>query len=147
MPIPKKCNEIVMSDYPTVQSCLDVDSKTITFADANSVTDLIKSRSNFKSDTSFKGLETDTHNLVLQDDGNLVVYKKAGSAVWASGTNEKGEAPYSLLMQGDGNLVIYDKTRPIWASGTFGTGPFNLELKPDGTLEITDSTKAVTWKN
>jgi hypothetical protein len=149
MPTPKKCNEIIMSDYPVVSSCLDVDNKTVQLANAQAVTDLIKSRSNLKSNTPYTGLETDNFILVLQGDGNLVIYRKGGSPIWGSGSNGKGEGPYSLSLQGDGNLVIYAKNGPIWGSGSNGKGegPFNLELKPDGNLVLTDSKNSVTWQS
>ena len=57
--------------------------------------------------------------LYPQQDGNLVLYKKDGSVIWASGTNGKGVAPYRLIPQEDGNLVFYDGNyKPLWASNT-----------------------------
>jgi len=60
----------------------------------------------WNSGTSGKG--TAPYNLVLQDDGNLVLYD-AGSTgpdpalhIWSSGTNGKGTAPFNLTMQNDG---------------------------------------------
>jgi hypothetical protein len=146
--IPKKCSEIVSSDYPVTQSCLDLYSKIIRFYNEKAVADLIKARSNLKNDTPFTGLETDNFVLVLQGDGNLVIYRKGGPPIWGSGSNGKGEGPFNLLLQSDGALVIYAKNGPIWGSGSNGksVGPFNLELKPDGKLEITDSKNLVIWR-
>ena len=42
--------------------------------------------------------------LVLQQDGNLVVYHQ-GTAIWATGTN--AEKPVSLKMLADGNAALY----------------------------------------
>lgn len=47
-----------------------------------------------------------THRLVYQGDGNLVLYRTAGGAAWASGT--AGRTVGVAAMQGDGNLVVYD---------------------------------------
>ena len=55
-------------------------------------------------------------DIVMQDDGNLVMYD-ANGPVWASGTDQHPGAV--LVLQDDGNLVIYapDGT-PLWATGT-----------------------------
>ena len=62
--------------------------------------------------------------LLLQDDGNLVLYKCFNSNcpnssgkrdIWASNTYGKGIPPYSLVIQRDNVLVIYDTNKhPIW---------------------------------
>lgn len=44
-------------------------------------------------------------DLVMKRDGNLVVYREDGQAMWASGTSGDKNA---LVIQGDGNLVIYE---------------------------------------
>ena len=54
--------------------------------------------------------------LIMQTDGNLVVYDAANAAKWATGTN--GKAVTHVIMQTDGNLVIYNSTTPVWMSGT-----------------------------
>ena len=41
----------------------------------------------------------------MQKDGNLVMYREDGQAMWASGTSGDKN---SLVIQGDGNLVIYE---------------------------------------
>lgn len=57
--------------------------------------------------------------LVMQNDGNLVIYDVYGRPTWASRTDNKGAKPHRLVMQDDGNLVIYDgNNRPTWASNT-----------------------------
>lgn len=69
--------------------------------------------------------------LILQTDGNLVLYKtniSPNSAAWATGTH--GKMVTHALMQGDGNLVIYNNSTPIWASNTWNVpnGYFNIDL-------------------
>jgi hypothetical protein len=72
----------------------------------------------------------DGMELVYQGDGNLVVYTRAGRAVWASQTS--GTSAGFVVLQGDGNLVIYDEqTVPIWASNSFTPGAV-LELSRAG---------------
>lgn len=54
-----------------------------------------------------EGLTNDegTARLIMQSDGNLVLYNKNGKALWASGT--AGNAGDRLEVQTDGNLVVY----------------------------------------
>ena len=86
----------------------------------------------------------DTHadNLVMQGDGNLVLYghyiypasdiwanpryRNRQFAFWASGSSSYGQphADPSLLVQDDGNVVIYmlpliTRDYPIWATNTW----------------------------
>lgn len=64
--------------------------------------------------------------LVMQDDGNLVLFTKGGDPLWSTDTpSTRGD--YYLSMQSDGNLVIYQGKAyaggsqvPIWASKSAG---------------------------
>ena len=64
------------------------------------------------------------HYLIFQGDGNLVVYRIAGTAadaVWNTGTNKSlaGAMAFGTkaVFQMDGNLVVYDsKNRAVWDS-------------------------------
>lgn len=59
------------------------------------------------------------HQAVLQDDGNLVVYRTDGWPAWSSGT--AGQRGRRLVVQADGNAVLYGPaSRPLWWSGTHG---------------------------
>ena len=72
--------------------------------------------------------------LVLQGDGNLVLYGPSG-AKWAS--NTVGNIAYEVTMQGDGNLVLYTGIgRALWASGTSGHNGAVLVVQNDGNLVI-----------
>lgn len=56
--------------------------------------------------------------LIMQDDGNLVMYDALNHAIWFSNTEQKGSPPYRLVMQNDGSLAIYDaNNRCTWTSG------------------------------
>jgi hypothetical protein len=56
--------------------------------------------------------------LILQGDGNLVLYDKNMKAVW--NTKTQGQGGDKLILQGDGNLVLYDKNmKAVWATYTF----------------------------
>jgi hypothetical protein len=62
--------------------------------------------------------------IVMQQDGNLVLYDKNWQPVWASGSNGL-KSPYYLEIQSDANLVIYGSSGPVWATGTNGRGLCN----------------------
>lgn len=56
--------------------------------------------------------------LVMQGDGNLVIYTRGGAPAWNSGTS--GAAGAHLALQDDGNLVIYRGDGvPVWWTGTY----------------------------
>ena len=87
------------------------------------------------------------YKLVVQGDGNLVIYEGA-IPVWATGTDGKGVPPFKLAMQGDGNLVMYDGNgKPTWDSKTNakGRGPFRLTMQDDRNIVIYDSQGKSTW--
>ena len=83
--------------------------------------------------------------LVMQTDGNLVVYGN-GCVIWASNTTGTGSHDY-LAMQGDGNLVIYQAGgKPVWASNTAGTGSGNrLAMQVNGNLVVYTSASKPVW--
>ena len=73
--------------------------------------------------------------LVLQPDGNLVLYDPSHNPQWASGT--QGQAVSECIMQDDGNLVIYGFSHnPLWASGTQGNPGCFLTVQDDGNVVI-----------
>ncbi|MER7848813.1 hypothetical protein ABTZ03_33290 [Kitasatospora sp. NPDC096077] len=58
-----------------------------------------------------------TANLKYQSDGNLVLYRWDGQALWAS--NTAGQPAFRASMQNDGNFVLYHPDgSPYWATGT-----------------------------
>ena len=64
------------------------------------------------------------HRVVLQTDGNLVVYSATGRALWSS--RSAGTGGDRLTMQTDGNLVIYRGAYPAtwsWRTGPIVLGP------------------------
>lgn len=82
--------------------------------------------------------------LIFQNDGNLVLYNRAGASIWdakttnrgtravfqedgnlvvytpgngvAFSTNTNGRRANKLTVQDDGNLVVYNRSNPLWAS-------------------------------
>lgn len=99
------------------------------------------------------GLAPNTHvsltnnafTLVMQGDGNLVLYRNGdGAAVWATYT--QGNPGAFMRMQGDGNLVVYSADwRPLWATYTQNKPGAFLFLQPDGNLVIRHP--GLVWQN
>jgi hypothetical protein len=85
------------------------------------------------------------YTLIMQDDGNLVLYSADGAPIWNSGT--AGRPGSYAVMQNDGNLVVYTANNtPIWWSGTWGQGASTLKLQNDGNLVVyRNSDNGVTW--
>ncbi|MFJ7215205.1 CHAP domain-containing protein [Amycolatopsis sp. NPDC098790] len=76
------------------------------------------------------------HVLILQGDGNLVLYGPGYRALWSTAT--AGRSVHSLLMQSDGNLVLYGtgSQGALWASNTAGRGSSTLRLQDDGNTVL-----------
>jgi surface antigen len=73
------------------------------------------------------------YRLVMQGDGNLVLYK-GSSALWSSGTQDNAGA--YAVMQPDGNLVVYAGGVAKWHSHTNGFDGALLVLQNDSNLVI-----------
>ncbi|MFD9411016.1 FG-GAP-like repeat-containing protein [Streptomyces sp. NPDC059989] len=83
-------------------------------------------------------------NLVMQADGNLVLYTKDKKPLWATGTNKHPGAV--ARMQSDGNFVVYeaDGKTALWSSKT--TTPYSYAvLQPRGVLVIYNASGQGLW--
>ena len=82
-------------------------------------------------------------DLILQGDGNLVLYEGA-SALWAS--NTVNSAATKAILQGDGNFVLYTAAgTAVWASNTAGNAGAELVLGNDGNLVVDSASGAALW--
>ncbi|MFE4630893.1 hypothetical protein [Streptomyces mirabilis] len=79
--------------------------------------------------------------LVMQNDGNLVMYRKRdGAAIWSSRTS--GHPGAYAIMQTDGNLVIYTSTGgpgkggTLWSTRTYGNPGAYAVMQDDGNLVV-----------
>ncbi len=79
--------------------------------------------------------------LVLQSDGNLVLYCLGIGALWD--TRTPGRDVNDVIMQGDGNLVMYGPSGAIWNSATDNNPGAFLSLQNDGNLVIYRDTTAL----
>ncbi|MEV6618363.1 mannose-binding protein [Streptomyces sp. NPDC051051] len=77
---------------------------------------------------------TNRIRMVMQTDGNLVVYNEQGKPLWASMTFGEN---HRAIFQADGNLVIHNgDDRPIWASKSHGHDNAQLVLRADAKVVI-----------
>lgn len=92
--------------------------------------------------------ENKKYKLVLQTDGNLVIYENETTPIWATHTNGKGGN--RLDMQDDGNLVLYNVEKsPLWSTDTYQGGPDKtgsfVILENDGTLVLFNAKGHAIW--
>jgi hypothetical protein len=80
--------------------------------------------------------ENGRFRLVMQSDGNLVMYRNADErALWA--TNTAQTDVLRAVMQDDGNFVLYHvNDEPAWASNTDGAPGSFIVMQNDGNLVI-----------
>jgi hypothetical protein len=72
--------------------------------------------------------------LVMQPDGNLVLYNSAKRALWSSRTSSPGAF---ALFQTDGNFVVYSRAdHPLWSSGTKAGPQSFLMVQNDGNVVV-----------
>lgn len=81
--------------------------------------------------------------LVMQGDGNLVLYMDDGQALWHASTH--GNPGAWAVFQSDGNLVVYQGATPLWHAGTHGNPGAELHVQDDGNLVIYDASMAPLW--
>lgn len=86
------------------------------------------------------------YRLVMQGDGNLVLYFKS-RAVWSSGT--AGHPGAHAVMQGDGNLVIYAPHGgpALWYSGTGGHPGAFLAVQTDANVVVYSTAQVALWSS
>lgn len=87
------------------------------------------------------------YKLVMQSDGNLVMYKvSTGSATWSSGTS--GSGGVRAKFQTDGNFVIYKSSGTVaWQTNTSGKNGYKITMQGDGNLVIATSGGTVLWSS
>lgn len=81
--------------------------------------------------------------LILQTDGNLVLYSAGRTALWATSTF--GQTDSYAIQQTDGNFVLYGSGRALWASNTDGNEGATLVLQDDGNLVIYGASGGALW--
>jgi hypothetical protein len=84
------------------------------------------------------------YQLIVQGDGNVVLYAWDGRVLWHAGTN--GHPGAWVAMQGDGNLVVYSAAgQPLWNAQTNGNPGARGVLQDDGNLVVYRSDWSPAW--
>lgn len=81
--------------------------------------------------------------LLMQPDGNLVLYGPGYYVLWHARTS--GHSGAYLAVQGDGNVVVYDEGRALWYTGTRSAD--RLIVQGDGNLVAYAGGTAVWYTN
>lgn len=81
--------------------------------------------------------------LVMQPDGNLVLYAPGGQRIWDAGTD--GQWVSRAVMQEDGNFVLYGPVGAIWSSHTHDHPGSTLVLQDDGNVVVYDAERQPLW--
>ncbi|MCO7224737.1 cellulase family glycosylhydrolase [Pleionea sp. CnH1-48] len=83
--------------------------------------------------------------LVMQGDGNLVLYRSNGTPVWHTSTH--GNHGARCFLQSDGNLVIYSTSgQPLWHTHTYGNSGAILQMSNDGKIRIRKNNQTL-WQS
>lgn len=83
--------------------------------------------------------------LVLQGDGNLVIYDRANHAIWASGTTGPNQAT-SLIVGAGGDVTLRTSSgRIVWSTKSAATAPATLAIQDDGNLVLYAQNQSVLW--
>jgi hypothetical protein len=83
--------------------------------------------------------------LVMQNDGNLVLYEVGGRPLWASRT-QASDASQVILK--DGNLIVSDDAgKEYYATGKDVHSGALLKLQDDGHMVIYDAASQPTWRS
>ncbi|SCX47518.1 D-mannose binding lectin, partial [Klenkia marina] len=85
------------------------------------------------------------YRLVVQADGNLVVYGAGDRVVWASYSGGSGAR---AVMQADGNLVVYGgRGEALWSTRTYASSGGSVRLSDDGAVVVSSGSGAVLWSS
>jgi hypothetical protein len=85
-----------------------------------------------KSINAGNSIDYGGRQLILQTDGNLVLYNNGvnpRTVCWASATSGSGRSHAVATYQSDGNFVVYNGTQVLWASNTVGDSGTTVDLE------------------
>lgn len=83
--------------------------------------------------------------LLLQTDGNLVLYGPGYHVLWHAGAGGKGVT--RAVMQTDGNFVLYRANNTwVWQTGSGGIGANRVVVQSDGNLVVYRPNNTWVWQ-
>ncbi len=102
---------------------------------------LVKDRKYFAS--------SGAHYLVLQPDGNLVVYNSANKKVWGLDQAVPNVKAAAMKVEPDGNFVAYGPgNKYLWSAVTKNPDPRAwVDLTPSGALQLVSDRQGVMWSS
>lgn len=81
--------------------------------------------------------------VVVQTDGNVVLYNKGMTAIWSTRTRGNN---LRLVHQLDGNVVLYDDQNHVyWQTGTGGFQTSGLHIQSDGNFALYATDGKALW--
>ena len=86
-----------------------------------------------------------SHSLNYQGDGNLVLRRADGFAVWASGTNRGAASTFEV--QEDGNMCLRVNGVEYWTSNTWDNRGGTLVVQDDGRLMFYTASGTAIWSS
>ncbi len=109
----------------------------------NDQRDRLRSREKLEAAEDALNSPNSKFSLVMQRDGNLVLYRNNPSApIWASDT--AGKSVTNALMNDDGNLALYNSAgEAVWSSNTAGNAGAVLKVQDDGNLVIYNAERPI----
>jgi surface antigen len=83
--------------------------------------------------------------VIMQSDGNFVVYTAAGQALWDSQTSRHPGA-YAALQSTDGNLVVYSSSgQALWSASVPRSPGDRLCMQDDDNLVVYSAAGSPLW--
>ncbi|MYM94145.1 hypothetical protein [Duganella vulcania] len=113
---------------------------------AHSYTDKLVAGETLQANEFLKPTDNNLVNLIMQGDGNLVLYRMSDSVpLWH--TNSWGHPGAVTVMQGDGNLVVYgaNGTDVLFHTNTWNNPGSYLQLLSSGNLVVKSASNTVLW--
>ncbi|OFA06927.1 hypothetical protein [Duganella sp. HH101] len=113
---------------------------------AHSYTDKLVAGETLQANESIKPIDNNLAYLVMQGDGNLVLYRTSDNApLWH--TSSWGHPGAVTVMQGDGNLVVYGPNpgEVLFHTSTYNNPGSYLQLLSSGNLVVKAANNTVLW--
>lgn len=91
------------------------------------------------------------YKLIMQGDGNLVLYGPKNNPIWASNTANQGYDGVQMLSNGVLRMIGMGKKPgqppPIWKLNSPPSPGAYLQVEDDGSLTIYSADQKVVWKS